>query len=512
MKRIALGAAMTVMAAAWAGTAEAQLACESLKGLQLPDVKISDAVASSGAAAVAPAAGSPARASQVPMCTVTGVIGREIKFSVQMPDAWNGKFAMGGQGNIAGTVSNMAAQQYGALQLGYATAGTDTGHVAERGKPPTWAMDPFLGPERQVNFFHASIHRVTETSKAIVAARYGRAPEKSYFAGCSNGGRQGLVSAQRYPDDFDAVLVSAPSYSIEQLILPRVDTGRRIFPDPKNFKTRTLDNVDRVALGKAVLARCDKDDGLVDEIISDPGACKFDPATLACKGGQKDGCLTPKGLDAVRSWWAGVKDSKGKQLTPGFPKGGEGDNLWQQNLTGSDEGPREGAYAPNSGLLRSIDYLAYFMGRLDWNYTKPSIEELRQDLKTLSSGNGDAVDLSAFRKRGGKILMNHGLTDATISAYSTDKYLDAVYANDASARNDVRYFVVPGMGHCGGGNGPQRVEWLTILDKWATGGAAPEEINASFAAGGARKLCAYPKKQVFKGTGDGRSPDQFECR
>lgn len=505
---------MVVMAAAWAGTAEAQIACEALKGLQLPDVKISDAVASSGAAAAPAAAGAPARAASVPMCTVTGVIGREIKFSVQMPDAWNGKFAMGGQGNIAGTVSNMAAQQFNALQLGYATAGTDTGHVAEgAGKPPVWAMDPFLGPERQVNFFQASIHRVTVTSKAIVAARYGRAPEKSYFAGCSNGGRQGLVSVQRYPDDFDAALISAPSYSMEQLILPRVDTGRRIFPDAKNFSNRTLDNVDRMALAKAVLAKCDKDDGLQDEIISDPASCKFDPATIACKGGQKDGCLTPKGLDAVRSWWTGVKDSNGKQLTPGFPKGGEGDNLWQQNLTGADKDPGKDSYAPNSGLLRAIDYLAYFTGRPDWDYTKPSIEQVRQDLKPLSSGNGDQVDLSAFRKKGGKLLINHGLTDATISAYSTDKYLDAVYANDATARNDVRYFVVPGLGHCGGGNGPSRADWLTILDKWATGGPAPDEVNVSFAqGGGARKLCAYPKKQVFKGTGDGRSPDQFECK
>jgi feruloyl esterase len=519
MGRTVAGLVAGIVACAGVAPASAQIACESLKGLQLPDVKITGATASAGAPAApagagAPAAGARAAAPAVPMCTVTGVIGREIKFSVQMPDAWNGKFAMGGQGNIAGTVSNMAAQQYNALALGYATAGTDTGHVAEPGgAPPTWAMDPFLGPERQVNFFHAAIHRVTETSKAIVKARYGKAPEKSYFAGCSNGGRQGLVEVQRYPDDFDAALISAPSYNIDQLILPRVDTGRRIFPDPKNFKNRTVDNVDRVALGKAVLARCDKDDGLEDGILSDPAACKFEAADAACKGGQKDGCLTPKGVDAVRSWWAGVKDGKGKQLTTGFPRGGEGDNLWQQNLTGADEGPREGAYAPNSGLLRAVDYLAYFMGRPDWNYAKPSIEDVQKDLKTLHSGNGDNPDLSAFRKHGGKVLMNHGWTDATISAFGTLKYVDSVYANDASAKNDVRMFLVPGMGHCGGGAGPQRVEWLTILDKWATGGPAPEEIDASFAqGGGARKLCAYPKKQVFKGAGDGRSPNQFECR
>lgn len=509
---------------ALAPMAQAQLACESLKGLKLPDVTISDAKASAGAAApaaaapaggaAAPAAGGRGAAASVPMCTVTGVVGREIKFSVQMPDAWNGKFAMGGQGNIAGTVSNMAAQQYNALALGYATAGTDTGHAAEAGgKPPAWAMDPFLGPERQVNFFHAAIHRVTATSKAIVAARYGRAPEKSYFAGCSNGGRQGLLEIQRYPDDFDAALISAPSYNLDQLLLPRVDTGRRIFPDPKNFSKRTLDNPDRIALGKAVLAKCDKDDGLEDGILSDPASCKFDPATIACKGGQKDGCLTKEGLDAVRSWWGGVKDAKGAKLTPGFPKGGEGDNLWQQNLTGADENPGKDSYAPNSGLLRAIDYLGYFMGRPDWNYAKPTIAEMQKDLQTLKSGNADNPDLSAFRKKGGKLLMNHGWTDATISAFGTIAYTDSVFKHDATAKDDVRFFLVPGMGHCGGGPGPQRVEWLTILDKWATGGPAPEEINASFAqGGGARKLCAYPKKAVYKGTGDGRSPDQFECK
>ncbi|HVY89044.1 MAG TPA: tannase/feruloyl esterase family alpha/beta hydrolase [Hyphomonadaceae bacterium] len=519
MRRVVeVSVSLVVLAVASAGAAQAQIACESLKGLQLPDVKITEATASGGASAAAPT-GRPGAAArpQVPMCTVNGVIGREIKFSVQMPDAWNGKFAMGGQGNIAGTVSNMAAQQYNALGLGYATAGTDTGHAMDGQNPPTWAMDPFLGPERQVNFFHAAIHRVTVTAKAIVAARYGRAPDKSYFAGCSNGGRQGLVEVQRYPDDFDAALISAPSYNIEQLLLPRVDTGRRIFPDAKNWKTRTISNVDRMALAKAVLAKCDKNDGLEDGILSDPTTCTFKPEELACKKGQKDGCLSPKGVDAVRSWWAGVKDSKGKQLTPGFPRGGEGDNLWMQNLTGVDD-LREGAYAPNSGLLRSIDYLGYFMGRPDWDYTKPTIEQLLKDMKTLDSGNGDQVDLSAFRKHGGKILLNHGETDATISYLSTNKYIDAVYANDASARNDLRYFQVPGMGHCGGGPGPQRVDWLTILDKWATGGQAPDEINASFApqadgkAGGARKLCAYPKKQVFKGSGDGKSPDQFECK
>jgi feruloyl esterase len=432
-----------------------------------------------------------------------------------MPDAWNGKFTMGGQGNIAGTVGDMAAQMYNSVGLGYASAGTDTGHEqGERGAPPLWAMDPLLGPERQVNFTHAAIHRVTVTSKAIVAARYGRAPEKSYFAGCSNGGREGLMEVQHYPDDFDAALVSAPSYNISQLLLPRVVTGRMIFPDAKNWNKRNLDNKDRMVLAKAVLEACDGQDGLKDGILSDPESCKFDPGVLQCKGGKKDTCLSKAGVDAVRSWWGGVKDAKGKSLTPGFPHGGEGDNLWQQNLTGADENPGKGSYAPNSGILRAIDYLAYFLGQPGWDYTKATLPQLQADLKKLQSSNTDDPDLSAFRKHGGKLLMSHGWTDATISARGTVAYTDAVYKHDAAARNDVRLFLVPGMGHCGGGPGAQRVDWLTTLDKWVATGKAPEELEAGFSpqqGGGARKLCAWPKKAVFKGAGDGKSPDQFAC-
>ncbi|MEP7209683.1 MAG: tannase/feruloyl esterase family alpha/beta hydrolase [Alphaproteobacteria bacterium] len=510
MTRFGSGVAMAamVMAAmtAGAGAAQAQIACESLKGLQLPDVTISSAVGST----TATTRGGPA----VPMCTVNGVIGREIKFSVAMPDAWNGKFTMGGQGNIAGTVGDMAAQMYNSVGLGYASAGTDTGHEqGERNAPPLWAMDPFLGPERQVNFFHSAIHRVTVTSKAIVAARYGRTPEKSYFAGCSNGGREGLMEVQRYPDDFDAALVSAPAYNLSQLLLPRVVTGRMVFPDAKNWNKRNLDNKDRMVLAKAVLDACDAQDGLKDGILSDPESCKFDPGVLQCKGGKKDTCLSKAGVDVVRSWWGGVKDAKGKPLTPGFARGGEGENLWQQNLTGADENPGKGSYAPNSGILRAIDYLAYFLSQPDWDYTKATIPQLQADLKKLESTNSDNPDLSAFRKHGGKLLMNHGWTDATISAKGTVAYTESVYAHDAAAKNDVRLFLVAGMGHCGGGPGPQRVDWLTTLDKWVATGKAPEELETGFATGGgARKLCAFPKKAVYKGTGDGKSPEQFECR
>ena len=169
-------------------------------------------------------------------------------------------------------------------------------------------------------------------------------------------------------------------------------------------------------------------------------------------------------------------------------------------------------------MMRSLDFLRYFLARPDWSYAGPSLASMKADLEPLSTYNSDNPDLSAFRKKGGKVLMFHGLIDPTISARGSASYTDSVYEFDVGAKGDVRLFMVPGMGHCGGGPGPQRVDWLGILDKWSTGGPAPEEVNASFApqangqGGRERKLCAYPKKAVFKGTGDGRSPDQFECK
>jgi feruloyl esterase len=169
-------------------------------------------------------------------------------------------------------------------------------------------------------------------------------------------------------------------------------------------------------------------------------------------------------------------------------------------------------------LLRSLDFLRYFLGRPDWQYDKPTLASMAKDLEKLSTYNADSPDLSAFRKKGGKVLMFHGLIDPTISARATTDYADKVLKHDATAANDVRLFMIPGMGHCAGGPGPSRVDWLSILDAWSAGGPAPQEVDAAFApqangqGGGARKLCAWPKKQVFKGAGDGRSPDQFECK
>lgn len=489
LTRFASGA---VLALAMSNAAHAQIACESLKGLQLPDVKIVDAVPGN-----APA----------PHCKLTGVIGRETNFAVWLPDAWNGKFVMGGQGGFAGSVENQALA-LGALQKGYATAGTDTGHKAA-GADGSWAYGEM---ERVVNYAHAAIHRVTEVSKTAVRARYGRSPEKSYFAGCSNGGRQGLMAAQRYPDDFDAIVAGAPALDFTGIAATFVNVTRKMYPDPGDLAAPVLNQADMSALGKAALASCDKLDGLEDGVMADPRACSFDPARLACKGANADGCLSKPELAAVRAILDGPREN-GKAYHVGFPLGGESHPAgWRTWLAGAKNAVAPGV--PSLAYGFGVGFMKYFVKQdPDWSYLSFDLSKLAGEAawlqKTMSPTN---PDLSGFRTSGGKLLMYHGWSDAALSPLMSIRYVDEVYARDPSAKDDVRLFMLPGVLHCQGGPGPDRVDYLDVLDRWATRGEIPSEMTASFSSGGSRRVCAYPSQAVYKGAGDGRSPDQFECK
>ncbi|MDZ4761099.1 MAG: tannase/feruloyl esterase family alpha/beta hydrolase [Alphaproteobacteria bacterium] len=485
-------AVAALLAVLGAGAAQAQMACEALKGMQLPDVKVTEAVS-----AAAPA----------PHCKLSGVIGKETNFAVWLPDSWNGKFVMGGQGGFAGTVENQAMTMQ-ALQKGYATAGTDTGHKAP-GADGSWALGDM---ERIVNYAHAAIHRVTEVSKYAVKARYGQAPEKSYFAGCSNGGRQALMSAQRYPDDFDAIVAGAPALNFTGIAATFTNVTAKMYPDPANLATPVLGKGDQATIAKAVLASCDKADGLEDGVLTDPRTCSFDPRTIACKGANSDTCLTKAELDAVDAIRSGPK-AGGKAYHVGFPYGGEANPAgWQTWLVGAKDAIAKGS--PSLAYGFGVGFMRYFvMQDPNWDYRKLDLPNLATQTafmqKTLSPND---PDLSAFRKSGGKLMMYHGWSDSALSPLMSIGYLDEVYAKDAAAKDDVRLFMLPGVLHCAGGPGPDRIDYLDALDKWASGGPAPDELRANFAAGGGRKVCAYPKLPVFKGTGDGKSADQFECR
>ena len=486
--------AVSTIAIAMAGAAQAQIACESLQGFRAPDVKITKATPAT---------------TPVPLCKIDGVIGKEIGFSVWLPDAWNGKFVMGGQGGFAGRVESQAMTMQ-ALQKGYATAGTDTGHSSPpRGIDGAWASGDY---ERVANYAHAAIHRTSETAKALLVARYGRPTERAYFAGCSNGGRQALQMAQRYPDDFDGIIAGAPAIDFQGITAAFSTITQKMYPDPKKIETPVLDKPARDILAKAVMDKCDALDGLKDGIMNDPRACSFEAKTLQCKSGKKDGCLTPAQVAAVDAIVKGPM-LNGKPFHVAFPYGGEqteGD--WGTWLAGSKD--RIGAGQPSLAYGFSIEFMRYFV-KMDptWDHSRTNLATLPGEMKTLNATLSPTnADLSAFRTSGGKLLMYHGWSDSALSPLMSTTYVDRVYAHDATARNDVRMFMLPAVGHCAGGPGPDRVDYLDALDNWVTSSKAPDELTANFASGGGRKVCAYPNNQTYTGTGDGKSPEHFTCK
>ena len=479
--------------AGFATGARAEGGCESLVALRLPDVKITDASA---------------QAAPIAHCKANGVVGREIRFSVWLPNDWNGKFVMGGAGGFAGTVENQALGM-GALQKGYATAATDTGHQAS-GIDGSWALGNL---ERIVNYGHAAVHRVTEVSKAIVRSHYGRDAEKSFFAGCSNGGRQAFVSAQRYPADFDAIVAGAPAFDLTSTIAGFLYATQRIYPDPKSVTAPAISTADRVALRKAIVAQCDQKDGIADDVLNDPPSCAFDAKKLACgSAANSDACLSPSELAVVEAIYGGAKSPSGS-LSPGYPLGGEDkDGGW-----GMWFGGREGGVAPGIPSLAyafSLNFMRYFLQQdPSWSYVGYDFSTFDKDMTLLAATiDGTDPDLSAFRGGGGKLLVYHGWSDSALTARGSIDYVDAVYEKDPAAKADVRLFLMPGVLHCAGGPGPDNVDFLAALEAWEAGGAPPDALEAKFRqGGGGRKVCAYPKKLHFLG-GDARDPSRFECR
>src|SRR4051812_39477901 len=284
--------------------------CAQLTALKLPDVKITEAIA-----VPAPSAG----AIKVAHCKVTGVIGTEIRFALLMPDNWNRKFVMGGGGGFVGTIDNQAL---GTVNAGYATVGTDTGHQGSV-IDAKWALN---NEERKINFGYLAVHRVAETAKAILRSYYGVNESRAYFSGCSNGGRQALMEAQRYPDDFDGIVAGAPAYDFTGIGAQFIKDVRAQFPDPKNrtpmFPPDTLKSV-----AAQILEQCDALDKVKDGVMDDPRQCKVDVSTLTG--------LSPEQRTALKTIY-GPTRAGGETVFPGQPFGGEGDAAgWPAWISGA---------------------------------------------------------------------------------------------------------------------------------------------------------------------------------
>ncbi len=485
--------------------ATAGTVCADMLKLEAPDVRIT---------------GATVEATPVAHCKVSGVIGKEINFVVWLPEDWNGRLLMSGNGGLAGFIPPIPP---GTLDRGYAVAGTDTGHVSPSGMDSSWSVGEM---ERQLNFAHLAIHRAAATSKFVAKAHYGRATEKSLFFGCSDGGRQGLMEAQRYPEDFDGVIAGSSVINLAQHGLNQITISRLNFPSGKP-ENGVIGPKDLDLLHGAVMAKCDGADGLKDGVINDPPACDFDPKELSCKPGQADGCLSKDKLAVAEAIYGGTK-LDGKPFAPGYSIGGETVKLsgWGWFVGGDPEmaklmppGAPPPAYAITSGPFIGGEQMSFYDKDAQGRW-KTDVETYHRKPNLMTSTmSPTSPDLDAFRKNGGKLLVYHGWSDTSLPPRMTLNYVEEVYARDPEARDDVRLFMEPGMLHCqsqGGGpmNAPMLIDYVSVLDRWVSGGAAPDEIEAKMPDGnGVRKVCAWPTRLTFKGgDGDGKTPDQFECR
>jgi len=475
------------------GVAEAQtgLKCtlESLR--EIPDVRVTKISEESA---------------PVPHCNLAGVIGTEINFELLLPDDWNGKFVMGGGGGFAGSVVNGAQDFWGALQLGYATVGTDTGHQAHS-MTADWALNNL---ERLVNFGHVAVHRTAVTSKALIEDYYGQKIARSYFAGCSRGGGQALMEAQRYPKDFDGIVAAAPAYNWTHELGARwIRIAQLMYPDPTRIEEPVIDPEALKLIGDAVMAQCDDLDGLSDGVLNDPRQCDFDVSSLACEGPTSSACLSPEQVKVAEAIYGNFEIDG--QVIPGTPVGAElpgwpvGWELW------------------HTGGYKAGEEFDYHEGADADAFSAPAIPSAsdfaQKAARVASTLNADNPDLSAFRAHGGKLIIDNGWMDGSMSAYGTLKYYENVLSQDPTARDDVRLFLRPGVTHCMIGPGPDGTNYLVAIDEWVESGEAPGQLPAPFRAllpgqpeGGGRILCAHPNVVTYNGNGDPRDPASFSCQ
>lgn len=497
---------MAAPAAAWAGD------CAGLAKLRLPAATI--AVAEEVTAGV-----SNGQKNLPPFCRVAGMLrpssDSEIRFETWMPlAAWNSKFQGIGNGGFAGSITYAGLAD--AVRNGYAAASTDTGHQGE-GTDAGWAMGH---PEKVIDFGYRAIHETTVAGKAITEAFYGAKPKRSYFNSCSNGGRQALMEAQRYPEDYDGIIAGAPANHWTHLLGLAVSNMQATAGNAASY----IPSSKLPAIQAAALAACDKTDGVQDGAIGNPPGCRFDPGTLACAGAENDKCLTAKQVKSLRRLYDGYRDGKGKLLYPGYSPGGEAEQGgWGPWITGA---------APEKSLLFAFGtgfYRNMVFGDPNWDFRKFTDADFKAAVaKTASILDATDPDLLRFKARGGKLILYHGWCDAAIPAQAVIDYYESVQKKlgKKAVAEFVRLFMVPGMQHCAGGagansfgqmgvaQGDARTNISAALERWVETGVAPEEIIAARKTVGgarARPLCAYPKVARYKGAGSTDEAENFDC-
>jgi len=442
-----------------------------------------------------------------------------IQTEIWLPAAgWNGRFRAEGNGGFAGYIPYELMAT--AVAEGYATSGTDTGHS---GASATFALGH---PEKVKDFGWRAVHDMTVEAKSAVKSFYGKAPEHSYFTSCSNGGRQALMEAQRFPTDYEGILAGDPAYNWTALVASATADAQALLASPASY----IPSKKIPAIAAAVLSACDKQGELIDGVISDPRRCAFNPSTLVCKKGDDDTCLLPEQVETLRTIYAAKFDDQGKQVFPGYLPGAEdGPGGWIPWITGN---------APGDSLFNffGVGYFSNFVyGRPDWSIKSFNFNS---DLKlanqrTAHELNATDVNIKPFIDHGGKLVLYQGWNDPAIPALSTIIYYEGIVGalSQKTADEAVRLYMVPGMQHCQGGpgaasfgqagDGPRADashDIFTALEEWVEASRAPGQLigNRSFQVDHAlkvdmtRPLCPYPAQAGYT-KGDPKDAKNFVC-
>lgn len=444
----------------------------------------------------------------------------DIKVEIWLPTAgWNGRLHGVGNGGFAGAIDyvSMAAE----VSEGYAAVATDTGHAGGDG---SFALGH---PEKVKDYAWRGIHDMTVDAKTMINAFYGKPVSHSYFASCSNGGREALMEAQRFPEDYDGILAGDPANYFTQLVTMSMWVERAISLAPDSqIPPRKIPTI----IG-AVQTACDRLDGVSDGVLNDPQQCKFDPSTIVCKHGDADTCLLPAQAEILKKIYLGPQTAKGQQVFPGFVPGGEGEPFGMRLFVTGPVGGKGVLFLLGDGFFRHFIYQDR-----NWDYRK---FDLDQGIKLANEKMGsllNAVDpnLRPFTNRGGKLILYHGWNDWGIPAQTSIDYFESVLRTLGKEETEasLRFYLVPGMQHCGRGpgandfgqdvtqpRGDAKHDVATALEEWVENDHVPSILTATKfvdddRAKGVqftRPLCAYPLYPEYKGTGDTSEAKDFQC-
>ena len=481
-----------------------QKACDSLSAFK------GDGILTIQARVVAATADTP------PHCRVTGVITPEVAFEVNLPDSWNRRFYMTGNGGLAGDALDgpTNADRTAALTNGFVHARTNTGHDARKEPSGSFVLS---NPQKAIDYAYRAVHVTAEAAKKIANDYYGKPITFSYWNSCSNGGRQGLLEAQRYPDEFDGIVANAPWVDQTGFTIGAMWNQKAITEAPVSPAKLTI-------VAQAAMAKCDEVDGLKDGLIDDPRRCSFDPIrdVTACSAGV-DGpdCLTAAQAATVKKIYSGPT-SGGKPFFPGFMVGSEAVTVgpngassgWLNMIVPAKPEAKPADFNLAEGVMK---YLILDPPQPNYDFMTFDYD---RDIKLVSRWSKLAdpkdADLSKFRRSGGKLLMTYGWADTILQPMMGVRYYEEVMSKNGRNTPDfARLFMMPGVAHCGGGIGPDRIDAVTAVIDWVETGKAPEQLLASKVTNGqvvrTRPLCPYPQVARYTGQGSIDEAANFRC-